>query len=465
MSTAVSVGVWFCLTAPKSNQAIIKSKSDQLGSQPSQPNTPHELPNNPQTVIRQAGTFRKQGRDIEAFAEVQLLSNDEATSEPNLLEQIELAFDQSRYEDALDHLAKIGLSSPDDFRKMLNQGFRFMVERQPSDADPLFHKAQLGAMALAFGGKRPEAEEVFAETLNRIARLRRINDLRHRMATSVNRPEIELERSKLLNAESFAPVTKHTETEPGIRLYKDKCSHCHGESGAGNGRAARHLFPSPRNFLGQRFRYVSASNGLATDSDLINVIRSGLPGTSMPAFPELSNREWDLLLPVLREFHRLGVEASLKGLALSKDELDDLLAAKTRPTKQLDIPVVPNDFEAAIRRGELLFQTTGCRHCHTHPGASQYASNRIRHFDESGHPILARDLSTDPLKGGESLDDIYRRIALGIPGTPHPSFAGSPSETMDLATYVLSIANDEKSPSTNDTRRRRLVDSSFKGQP
>lgn len=462
---AISAGAWFYFAAPKRNQAIIESKTEQLGSQPSQTNPPDEFPNTPQMVIRHAAALRKQGRDIEAFAELNLLSNHEPTSAPELLEQSELAFDQSRYKEALGQLAKFGLATPDDFRKMLNQGFRFMVERQPSDAEPLFHQAQLGAMALAFGGKRPEAEEVFAETLLRIARLRRINDLTHRMATATNRSENELERAKLLNVESFAPVTKHTQTEPGVRIYQDNCSHCHGESGAGNGRAARHLFPLPRNFAGQRFRYVSASNGLATDSDLINVIRSGLPGSSMPGFPELSKSQLDLLLPVIREYHRLGVEASLKGLALSKEELSDLVVSRTRPANQLDVPAAPSDFEAAIRRGEQLFQSTGCTQCHPRPKTAEYASDRKRLFDESGNPILARDFSIDPIKGGDSLDDIYRRLSLGIPGTPHPSFAGSPSETMDLASYILSISSGEKSPSTNAARRTRLSDSMFHSQP
>ncbi len=464
-AAGISVGVWFSLATPQKNQAIIEPKTEHLGSHNSQPNPPADLPNNPQAVIRQAGTLRKQGRDLEASDNLEHLSNDGPTVEPKLLEQSELAFDQSRYEDALEHLTKIGLSTPDDFRQMLNQGFRLMVERQPSDAEPLFHKAQLGAMALAFAGKRPEAEEVFTETLLRIARLRRINDLTHRIATAVNPSEIESERSKLLSVESFVPVAKHTETDPGVRLYKDKCSHCHGESGAGNGRAARHLFPLPRNFAGQRFRYGSASNGLATDSDLVKIIRSGLPGSSMPAFPDLSHNDLELLLPVLREFHRRGIEASLKALTHSKKELDDLVEARTRPTKPLGIPEAPSDSDAAIRRGELLFQSTGCRQCHTQPNPTELASNRKRLFDESGQPILARDFLIDPLKGGKSLDDIYCRLSLGIPGTPHPSFAGSPSETMDLATYVLSSAKGEKSPSTNDTRRARLSDSSFDSQP
>ena len=78
--TAISVGVWFYLAAPKSNQTIIEYKTEQLGSQPSQTNPPDEFPHNPQMVIRNAAALRKQGRDIEAFAELNLLSNHEPTS-------------------------------------------------------------------------------------------------------------------------------------------------------------------------------------------------------------------------------------------------------------------------------------------------------------------------------------------------------------------------------------------------
>ena len=465
MVIGISAGFWFALAAPKSIQTKIEPKTEQRGSEYSQLNPAAELSRPPQEVIRQAGTFRKQGRDREAIAELKLLSNVEQSSEPKLLEQSELAFDQSRYIDALGHLAQVGLSTPNDFRQMLNQGFQLMVDRQPSEAEPLFHKAQLGAMALAFGGKRSEADEVFSETLLRIARLRRINDLTHRIATAVNPTELESERSKLLRVDSLVPTAKSTETDRGGQLYQDKCSHCHGESGTGNGRAARHLFPLPRNFAGQRFRYVSASNGLATDNDLIKTIRSGLSGSSMPAFPDLNDSDLELLLPVLREFQRRGIETTLKGLAQSKEELDDLVGTKTRPTNQLEVPWAPGDSDAAIRRGERLFQSTGCRQCHTQTDSTEYALNRKKLFDESGQPILARDFSVDPLKGGNSLDDIYRRLSLGIPGTPHPSFAGSPSETMDLATYVLSISAGEKTQSTNNARRARLSETSFNSQP
>ena len=80
--------------------------------------------------------------------------------------------------------------------------------------------------------------------------------------------------------------------ESGKTLYLKNCSQCHGDNGDGEGYATPHLFPKPRNFTSGKFKVRTTPNGaLPTHQDLVNIIRRGMPYTSMPAWPNLSDSE------------------------------------------------------------------------------------------------------------------------------------------------------------------------------
>ena len=80
--------------------------------------------------------------------------------------------------------------------------------------------------------------------------------------------------------------------ESGKRVYLKYCAQCHGDNGDGEGYAAPHLLPKPRNFTSGKFKVRSTSTGaLPTHQDLVNIIRRGMPYTSMPAWPTLSDQE------------------------------------------------------------------------------------------------------------------------------------------------------------------------------
>jgi cytochrome c len=78
----------------------------------------------------------------------------------------------------------------------------------------------------------------------------------------------------------------------GKQLYGKYCAQCHGEQGDGEGDATPHLFPRPRNFTSGKFKVRTTANGsLPTHQDLVNIIRRGMPYTSMPAWPNLSDQD------------------------------------------------------------------------------------------------------------------------------------------------------------------------------
>jgi len=91
---------------------------------------------------------------------------------------------------------------------------------------------------------------------------------------------------------SAQEIGTEAEREQGKKLYLKFCSQCHGEKGDGEGYAAPHLLPRPRNFTTGKFKIRTTPNGaLPTHQDLVNIIRRGMPYTSMPAWPTFSDQQ------------------------------------------------------------------------------------------------------------------------------------------------------------------------------
>ena len=89
-----------------------------------------------------------------------------------------------------------------------------------------------------------------------------------------------------------ADVGTDAQRESGKQLYMKFCAQCHGEKGDGEGYATPHLFPRPRDFTTAKFKVRSTPTGaLPTHQDLVNIIRRGMPYTSMPAWPTLTDQE------------------------------------------------------------------------------------------------------------------------------------------------------------------------------
>src|SRR5688572_7044459 len=91
--------------------------------------------------------------------------------------------------------------------------------------------------------------------------------------------------------------------ESGKQLYTKFCAQCHGDKGDGEGYASPHLRPRPRNFTTGKFKVRTTPNGaLPTHQDLIDIIRKGMPYTSMPPWPHLSDQEVSDLAHYIKTF-------------------------------------------------------------------------------------------------------------------------------------------------------------------
>ncbi|MDH3653238.1 MAG: cytochrome c [Myxococcales bacterium] len=80
----------------------------------------------------------------------------------------------------------------------------------------------------------------------------------------------------------------------GRTLFKEKCALCHGDRADGNGVRSQGLSRKPVDFGSPGWR----SN--ATAITVFEVLSEGKRGTSMPAWPTLSDgQKWDLVAYVL----------------------------------------------------------------------------------------------------------------------------------------------------------------------
>ena len=253
-------------------------------------------------------------------------------------------------------------------------------------------------------------------------------------------------------------------------LYRKHCVQCHGVSGDGGGPAAMVLAPYARDFRRGTFKFKSTPLGFKpTRSDLVQIVERGIPGTSMPGFAPLRNREefsqdidavteYVIYLAIRGEVERL----LLRNYALDGDELsleNGIAAARAVTTawanadSAVPAPIAVasldgEELQASIARGHELFKSdkTACYKCHGPDGHGDGVSHDYDEWTKdwtiragidpssksewrgmkrfgARKPVLdhSRNLSFGGLRGGATIEQIARRIQLGIDGTPMPS--------------------------------------------
>jgi cytochrome c len=192
--------------------------------------------------------------------------------------------------------------------------------------------------------------------------------------------------------------------EPGRVIYLEYCSQCHGEKGDGEGYAASHLHPRPRNFTTGKFKIRTTPNGaLPTHEDLVRIIRRGMPYTSMPAWPDFHDQEVSALADFITTFS------------------PDFSNPENAP-KPVPLPSAPRSSKESSEQGKKLYEENGCVKCHGTLGRGDGPSAPTL-VDDWGHPIRAADLAQRwTFRGGSSREDIFRTMSTGLNGTPMPSF-------------------------------------------
>lgn len=201
----------------------------------------------------------------------------------------------------------------------------------------------------------------------------------------------------------------------GRAVFQRECTVCHGSAGDGKGPGAAVMTPKPRDFTAAVFKLRSTPNGEApTDQDLFQTITFGIPGSAMPAFRELPEKERWALVAVVKGFAKI-----------------------RRAPRPVPVPPEPTVSEALLRRGEQVYGDLQCANCHGQRGLGDGPS-ALTLKSEDGVRIWATDLTRGVFKGGGEGRDLYLRIATGVDGTPMPSYAASarPDDIWALVQYL-----------------------------
>lgn len=237
-------------------------------------------------------------------------------------------------------------------------------------------------------------------------------------------------------------VGTEAQREAGRVLYVKNCAQCHGEKGDGEGYATPHLFPRPRNFTAAKFKVRTTPNGaLPTHQDLVNIIRRGMPYTSMPAWPNLSDQQ-------------------VSNLAYYITTFSPEFTTPERIPQPVQLGSAPSATNESIELGKQLYVDTGCVKCHGMLGRADGPSASTL-VDELNFPIRAANL-TQPwtFRGGSSREDIFRTMSTGFNGTPMPSFTDSLSDEQRwaISDYIVSLSGGNGPGYTNLVVAKPVLD-------
>lgn len=228
-------------------------------------------------------------------------------------------------------------------------------------------------------------------------------------------------------------------------LFAAHCAPCHGAAGAGRGPAAIALDVAPRDFWHERFRYVSTLNGVPTEKDLIQSIRYGRRFGEMPANPQLTDAELRTLARYIREIQRLGwLDVLREEFAgdedTSPDELEEISHIRVRPREPIHVVRPDRGFQRDLDAGRELY-AANCASCHGLTGRGDALDKPL---DEQGKPISVRDLTSGEFRGGTKVEEIFKRIRCGVPGTPmSAAVALTDEDVWQLVYYVRHLAGRE----------------------
>lgn len=146
----------------------------------------------------------------------------------------------------------------------------------------------------------------------------------------------------------------------GKKLFESHCALCHGETGLG-GRGPNLAQPT--------------LSHAPTDDQLVQVIQQGIPGTEMPGFWQIDDREAKLIAGYVRSLGRIAVEP---------------------------LPGDPN-------RGRALYQSSGCAGCHIVHGSGASLGPELSDIGARRNAAYLRESLVQP---GASVPPRYLAVSV-----------------------------------------------------
>jgi mono/diheme cytochrome c family protein len=230
----------------------------------------------------------------------------------------------------------------------------------------------------------------------------------------------------------------------GKKLFENWCATCHGREGDSlpiTPEGLKTLLGYPiyaRDFTGKYhregkvvFKFASDYTGeFAPDEEIKRIIVEGLPGTPMPGFPMLEEKELDAILEYMKSLNPRW---------------------KFYEPKKLELPTPPPDLmsDERIERGRKQFEVV-CVACHRNIEKGEepieqplawYKFDKKGKKSEEFQVVKARWFGKEPLRRGKP-EYIFLTIKKGIAGTTMTPWGHLGDETIwDLVSYVLYLEN------------------------
>ncbi len=224
--------------------------------------------------------------------------------------------------------------------------------------------------------------------------------------------------------------------EAGKTIYLQHCAACHGDGGDGNGPASVWLFPRPRNFSAGLFKIKSTPGmELPSDQDLLDTVTRGMPGSSMPSFTYLAERERRDAVEYVKFLTAYTNDAGNRVNRFEQAQAGGV------SSQAIQIPPEPPVTVQSLADGAHLFTKLNCVMCHGETGAGD-GPNASTLKDTQGLYLPPRDFSTGAFRGGHTGRDLFTRIAVGLPGTPMVAFDNqvmTDRERWSLVHYIQSL--------------------------
>jgi hypothetical protein len=250
--------------------------------------------------------------------------------------------------------------------------------------------------------------------------------------------------------------------EHGRDTYTHFCRPCHGDAGDGQGPAAVGLRPPPRDLRLGVYKFAAVPAGqLPRDDDFVRTLRRGLHGTAMLSWDVPEAEIGDLIQYVKVFSPRWQNERPGEPIVASPDPWE---------TRESD----------GIERGRRVYH--GMAQCATacHPAyvtrpeiyvlTKELTKMEMREMrgdlyfpvakdSDYGVKILPPDFTFNELRGGETLEDIYRAIAAGIGGTAMPTWKNvlPEADLWAMVHYVRWLLDLRGTPEAA-AQQRRLLD-------
>ncbi len=226
------------------------------------------------------------------------------------------------------------------------------------------------------------------------------------------------------------------DADMGKKVYQKYCVICHGAKGDGKGlmdvihrneKSGLVWSIYPRDFTVGTYKFRTTPTGcLPDDSDLMRIIREGIPRSGMPSHEDVSKMDREDVIEYLKTLSPRWEE---------EDPCEMMTVKKPGWVGTAD----------SIMSGEKVYKDMKCWECHGNEGKGDGTkANDLK--DDWGDKILPFNFTTGTLKRGSSPENVYLTFTTGLDGTGMPSYEDSLNEEdrWHLVSYTLKLMGKVK---------------------